>query len=134
MSVEVCKITIFKLIQEMLTFILFPGHVIIIVSSMNLWGFYFMFLSKISVAEMRLKKFNALCARWEMIITPASLTSTGVSKFSGWLVFLTPFAASAAWEAKSSTNRNAEYKNGSEHSLLLETRLAAHLWSLRRKE
>lgn len=35
----------------------------------------FYVLVKISVTKMKPKKFNALCACWEMIITPVSLTS-----------------------------------------------------------
>lgn len=76
LSAEVCKITVLKLIQEMLTFIPFPGRVIIIVSSMNLWGFYFMFLSKSLSQKRGQKSLMLFCARWEMVITPASLTSS----------------------------------------------------------
>lgn len=75
-SVEVCPITIFKLIQEMLTFNTIPGSCYNHCRQHEFVRFLFYVLVKISVTKMRPKKFNALCAHWEMIITPASLTSS----------------------------------------------------------
>lgn len=90
----------------------------------------FYVLVKISVATGP-KTFNALCATLRDDNNPTASDLLSVLKFSVWFIFPHSFAASAAWEAKSSTNQNAEYKNVSVHSLLLSSpACSARLWSL----
>lgn len=74
MSAEDCQTTIFKLIQEMLTFI--PWSCYNHCQQHEFVRLLFYVLVKISVTKTGPKTFNALCACWEMIITPASLTSS----------------------------------------------------------
>lgn len=87
----------------------------------------FYVLVKISVPEKRPKKFNAFLCSLRDGNNSSFSDLLGVSKCSGWLALLIPFADSAAWEAESSPKRNAGCKSGSGPPLLLGTRLLAHV-------